>query len=96
MSKSKKVEFKLSDQVIGQLRELLQVSMIMGVNFVDQVRALRLQTSDQSENILVLTPEYVDGWNEMAERKLKEATELKTKEAEVLEETKKIIMKAKN
>lgn len=60
-------EFKLSDQVIGQIRELLQLSLLSGTNFVDHVRALRVEESSQTEGNLILSAEYVKGWNKMAE-----------------------------
>lgn len=62
-----KTEFKLSDQVIGQIREMLQLSMLTETNFVDHMRALRVEVSEKSENALILSEGYVKGWNEMAE-----------------------------
>lgn len=63
-----KKELKLSDQVIGQIREVLQLAMLTQTNFVDHMRALRVEESDKSENSLILSEGYVNGWNEMAEK----------------------------
>jgi hypothetical protein len=63
-----KKELKLSDQVIGQIREVLQLSMLTQTNFVDHMRALRVEETDKSENTLILSEGYVNGWNEMAEK----------------------------
>lgn len=61
-----KKEFKFSDQVIGQVRELLQLSMLTGTNFVDHMRSVRMEESDKVEGGLILSEAYVAGWNEMA------------------------------
>lgn len=70
---SDKKVFKLSDQVVGQIRELLQLSMLHGINFVDQCRAVRLEESEALPGTLILGEEYVNGWNKMAEDMLAQA-----------------------
>lgn len=70
-----KKEFRLSDQVIGQLREVLQLAMLTGTNFVDHCRVLRLEESSSTEDTLILSAEYVKGWNEMSENFHKQAQE---------------------
>lgn len=60
-------ELKLSDQVIGQLRELLQLSLLTKTNFVDNARALRVKESSVTPGLLILTEAYTLGWNAMAE-----------------------------
>lgn len=72
---SNKKELRLSDQVIGQLRELLQLSMLSGTSFVDHCRALRLEVSEQNEGVLILSESYREGWNKMAEEMFKAAQE---------------------
>lgn len=62
-----KRELRLTDQVIGQIRELLQLSMLTNTNFVDHMRALRVEESATTAGALILTADYVDGWNKMAE-----------------------------
>lgn len=61
-----KKEFKFSDQVIGQVRELLQLAMLTGTNFVDHMRSMRMEESEKVEGGLILSEAYVAGWNEMA------------------------------
>lgn len=68
-------ELKLSDQVIGQIRELLQLSILTQSNFVDHMRALRLEHSNQTEGSLILSRNYVEGWNDMAEKLHSQALE---------------------
>ena len=63
-----KKELKLTDQVIGQIRELLQLSILTQTNFVDHMRAIRVEESDSSDGALILSRGYVDGWNEMSEQ----------------------------
>lgn len=62
-----KRELRLSDQVIGQIRELLQLSILTQTNFVDHMRAVRLEESEET-HALILSENYVNGWNEMSER----------------------------
>ena len=62
-----KKELRLSDQVIGQIRELLQLSILTQTNFVDHMRAVRLEESEET-HALILSENYVNGWNEMSER----------------------------
>lgn len=68
-------ELHLSDQVIGQLRELLQLSLLSGTNFVDHCRNLRVEESAKTEGALILSEAYVLGWNGMAEQYQAQAQE---------------------
>lgn len=61
-------ELRLSDQVIGQIREVLQLSLLTQTNFVDHMRALRVEESEKTDGALILSEGYVSGWNEMAEK----------------------------
>lgn len=63
-----KKELRLSDQVIGQIREVLQLSLLTQTNFVDHMRALRVEESEKTDGVLILSEGYVSGWNEMAEK----------------------------
>jgi hypothetical protein len=63
-----KKELRLSDQVIGQIREVLQLSLLTQTNFVDHMRALRVEESEKTDGVLILSEGYVTGWNEMAEK----------------------------
>jgi len=68
-----KKEYRLSDQVIGQLRELLQLSMLTGTSFVDHCRALRIEESEKTEGVLILSEGYVTGWNALAQKLYQQA-----------------------
>lgn len=72
--------FALSDEVIGQLRELLQLSLITGTHIVDNMRQLRLEESDIQPGYLTLTPEYVEYFNNSVEKLMDDLEELKKKE----------------
>jgi len=67
-------EYKLSDQLIGQLANLVCVAMATQTNAVDHFRMIRVVESDQKgmEGKLVLTPSYVETYN----KQVQELTEL--------------------
>jgi hypothetical protein len=69
-----KKEYKLSDQLIGQLANLICVAMATQTNVVDHFRMIRVEESDQQgmDGKLVLTPSYVDVYN----KQVKELTDL--------------------
>lgn len=68
--------FKLSDQVIAQLRQLLQLAMLTGTNVVDHMRQMRLEL-DVEEGGLVCTPEYLEYCNKSIEKLLEKAEFMK-------------------
>lgn len=72
---SDKKVYKLSDQVIGQIRELLTLCMITQQNFPDHCRTLRMEESETNPGVLILSLEYVEGWNKLAEKLQKDAME---------------------
>lgn len=72
---SEKKVYKFSDQVIGQIRELLTLCMITQQNFPDHCRAVRLEESEANPGTLILSREYVEGWNKMGEELQKQAME---------------------
>jgi hypothetical protein len=65
--------FELSDELIGQLAKLLQLSILTGTNVVDHFRLLRLETE---EGRLTLTPEYKEYFENSLNSMLKEAEQL--------------------
>lgn len=81
---SKQTDLKLSDQVIGQLREILQLCMLSNTSFVDHARALRLELSEKSPDSLILAKDYVTGWNKMSEEFYQKAQEKADKLASTL------------
>ena len=54
------MNYKLSDQTIGQIAKLLQVAIITGTDIVDNLRTIRLQPNDNEQ--LDPTPEYLAGF----------------------------------
>lgn len=94
-----KKELRLSDQVIGQIRELLQLSLLTQTNFVDHMRAMRVEESDKTEGALILTENYVNGWNDMAHKfheqaaaKAKEMAENIATDDEVIESDEEVVI----
>lgn len=71
---AKKV-YKFSDQVVGQIRELLTMCIITQQSVVDHCRAVRLEESESNPGVLILSEDYVKGWNEMGEMLQKQAEE---------------------
>ena len=70
---SDKKVFELSDELIGQLAKLLQLSILTGTNVVDHFRLLRVETE---EGRLTLTPEYKEYFENSLNSMLKEAEQL--------------------
>jgi hypothetical protein len=60
MNQNKNVFYALSDELIFQIRELLQLSLLTDTNIVDHFRQLRLKPGDSAadSNHLFLTEEY--------------------------------------
>lgn len=79
MSESKK-SFRLSDDTIAIIRELVQLSLLTGTNVVDNFRAIVLSEQDD-DGKLYPTEEYVEAFNSMvgdlAEKAQKLAEEMK-------------------
>ena len=55
------MNYRLSDQTIGQIAKLLQVAIITGTDIVDNLRTVRLYTDDGGE-FLDPTPEYLENF----------------------------------
>lgn len=53
--------FKLGDDLIGVLRELIQLSILTGTNIVDHMRAIRVEVVDST---VVPTEEYIEAYNQ--------------------------------
>lgn len=71
MSEEKKV-YKLSDDVIALVRELVQLSLLTGTNIIDHFRAIQLEELEPGK--LFPTEVYVNDYNRMVEE-LTNATE---------------------
>ena len=52
--------YKLSDEVLGRIINILQEAMISGVDILDLFRMMQLTQSDEDENELTLTSDYRD------------------------------------
>lgn len=68
-----KIVFELSDELIGQLAKLLQLSILTGTNVVDHFRLLRVEPD---EGKLSLTSEYKEYFENSLSSMLQEADHL--------------------
>lgn len=57
--------FKLSDDAILMVRELIQLSLLTGTNIVDHFRAFQLEPVEGKTHMLSPTPEYIEAYNAM-------------------------------
>lgn len=71
-----KSSYKLSDEFIGQVAKLVQLALLTGTNVVDNLRLVRVATSDDGE--VVLSEEYKDYFNASLSQMLDEVDNLKT------------------
>lgn len=74
--------YALSDEFIGQLRDLIQLSIISGTNIVDNLRQVRLEQSASDLNMLTMTPEYVEYYNRCVEKLVEEVEKMKKEDLE--------------
>lgn len=70
--------YKLSDNVIGRIAQIVQESMLLGVDAVDLLRQVQVEPS--LDGTLELTPEYVKSVQDMHAKLLEEAAELQKNE----------------
>jgi len=56
------MNYRLSDQTIGQIAKLLQVAIITGTDIVDNLRTIRLLADDGGE-FLDPTPDYLENFD---------------------------------
>ena len=75
MSDEKKV-YKLSDDVIAVLRELVQLSLLTGTNLVDHLRAVQVEVA---EDKIFPTVDYIEQYNSYIEDLEKQAEEMQSK-----------------
>ena len=79
MSDEKNI-YKLADDVIALIRELVQLSLLTGTNIIDHFRALELEELE-GDGKLYPTERYVNEYNKMIEG-LTEAIEAAQAEAQ--------------
>ena len=68
------MEYKLSDQAIAQIVQLIQLGILTGTDISDQLRTMSL-TADTDNDRLVPTPEFIDVFNENIERLTNDAAD---------------------
>jgi len=66
--------YKLDDNVIGMIREIVQLSILCGNNIVDHLRAVVLEANPEDPRFLTLSPGYVESYNRMIASLNEEAT----------------------
>jgi len=62
--------YRLGDDVIAVIRELIQLSLLTGTNIVDHMRAVRVEVI---EGAVVPTEEYIAAYNAQIEEMGKQA-----------------------
>lgn len=82
MTDENKQVFKLSDELIAVVRELIQLSIITGTNIVDHMRAVRVETA--VDNSILPTEEYINQYNLYVQELEKQAVEMQEKMQETL------------
>lgn len=65
--------FRLSDDVIAMVRELVQLSLLTGTNIVDHLRSVVVEASPEDGRFITLCPEYIEAYNRQVEALAKEA-----------------------
>jgi len=68
--------YKLSDEVIAQIAKLVQLAIITGTDVVDNLRTIRVSTSEKDSDALTLTPEYRELGESQLENLLEKAENL--------------------
>jgi len=71
--------FRMGDDLIAVVRELIQLSLLTGTNIVDHMRAVRCEVI---EGTVVPTTEYIEAYNSQIEELARRAQE----EAEAMQE----------
>lgn len=69
-------EYKMSDQVIANIAQLLQLAMITGTDVSDHFRMIRLSPSPLDEEKLELSESFVKNQEETMQKLVTEAEEL--------------------
>ena len=67
-------KFKLSDNVIGRIAQIVQEAMLLGVDAVDLLRQIEVEHSDDA--VMELTAEYVKSVRDMHVKLLEDAERL--------------------
>jgi flagellar capping protein FliD len=67
--------YKVDDNVIAMVRELVQLSLLTGTNIVDHLRSLVLEVHPEDNRYVTLCPEFVESYNRMVDGLNKQAEE---------------------
>jgi hypothetical protein len=70
-------KFKLSDDLIAVVRELVQLALITGTNIVDHLRAVEVELDGQEK--IVPTVVYIEAYNKMVEELVQKANDTQKK-----------------
>ena len=54
------MQYKLSDETIGQIAKLVQLEILTGTDVVDNLRLMRVTLSDEGSDTLDPTVEYLE------------------------------------
>lgn len=76
MEPENKPQFKLSDELIGQIAKSLQMALLTGTSIVDNFRLIRVTPSDSAPAELVMTQQFSDKFEETIGKMLAEAERL--------------------
>jgi len=71
------MNYTLSDEVIAHVAKLLQMAILSGTDVVDHLRMVRVTTSLENEESLVLTDEYREISNDQVKKMLENIEALK-------------------
>lgn len=63
--------FRMTDDLIAMIRELVQLSLLTGTNIIDHMRALVMEITPDGR--VTVTPEYVQAYNSMVSQLAAEA-----------------------
>jgi hypothetical protein len=69
--------YKISDDVISRIVQIIQEALFTGIDCVDIMRQLELEVSDDDANVLTLPEEYIKRVAEGYERMVEQADELR-------------------
>lgn len=68
--------YKLSDESIAAIAQLLQLAILTGTDVADHFRMINLTPSDSDPNVLVPTKEYLEVWAKTIQSLSQKADEL--------------------
>lgn len=75
MPETNRTLYKVDDNVIAMVRELVQLSLLTGTNIVDHLRSLVLEVHPEDKRFVTLSPEFVHSYNRMVDALNKQAEE---------------------